>query len=402
LVAEPLHTRAPAETLAILLPALARFGITRLANITGLDSIGLPVWQAIRPNSRSLAVAQGKGADDTSAKVSAIMESLESFHAENAACDEVKIAAYAMLNKIALVADPTRLPLSQQNRFHPDAVLPWARGEVFASGGERIYVPFELVHANFTVPRIPFSGAFTPSTNGLCAGNTREEALLHGVCELIERDAEALWRIGGEETKTATRVDVATISPTTNTKAHDYIDLFRRAGLELLIWDLTSDIGVACFSVVVFDLESDPDLNPRPAAEGSGCHPDREIALCRALAEAAQGRLTSIAGSRDDFSTARYEVFQSRESLAAWRREVSAPSPRGFMEVPHHPGAGLDLVVQRLAAKDITQIVSVDLSQKELLDGKLVFLRVLVPGLEGSIASPSYTPGARALAKVQG
>ena len=57
-------------------------GITRLANVTGLDRIGIPVVQAVRPNSRSLSVSQGKGVDMDSAKASAMMEAFELWHAE--------------------------------------------------------------------------------------------------------------------------------------------------------------------------------------------------------------------------------------------------------------------------------------------------------------------------------
>src|SRR5687768_13787505 len=68
------RSRDPAATLALLLPHLPRFGITRLANVTGLDRVGIPVYQAIRPNSRGLSLSQGKGIDATAAKVSALME----------------------------------------------------------------------------------------------------------------------------------------------------------------------------------------------------------------------------------------------------------------------------------------------------------------------------------------
>src|SRR5215472_9591286 len=73
---------APDETLRRIKPLLPRAGITRLADVTGLDWIGLPVYQAIRPNSRNISVSQGKGLTRAQAKVSALMESLESFHAE--------------------------------------------------------------------------------------------------------------------------------------------------------------------------------------------------------------------------------------------------------------------------------------------------------------------------------
>ena len=57
-------------------------GITRLADVTGLDRIGVPVFQAIRPLSRSVSVSQGKGLDPDAARASALMEAVETWHAE--------------------------------------------------------------------------------------------------------------------------------------------------------------------------------------------------------------------------------------------------------------------------------------------------------------------------------
>src|SRR5713226_6016242 len=72
----------PAETVNRLQPLLPAMGITRVANITGLDVIGIPVVMVCRPNSRALAVSQGKGLTLEGARASGIMESAESYHAE--------------------------------------------------------------------------------------------------------------------------------------------------------------------------------------------------------------------------------------------------------------------------------------------------------------------------------
>jgi ribosomal protein S12 methylthiotransferase accessory factor len=57
------RARTPAETLADFGRHQQTMGITRLANVTGLDVIGIPVYMAVRQNSRSIAVSQGKGLD---------------------------------------------------------------------------------------------------------------------------------------------------------------------------------------------------------------------------------------------------------------------------------------------------------------------------------------------------
>src|SRR5579863_2002665 len=86
------RSAAPAETLARVRPHAARMGITRLGNVTGLDRIGIPVAIAVRPNSRSVSVSQGKGLDLPQAMASALMESCEGFHAE--AVGPLRRAAY--------------------------------------------------------------------------------------------------------------------------------------------------------------------------------------------------------------------------------------------------------------------------------------------------------------------
>jgi ribosomal protein S12 methylthiotransferase accessory factor YcaO len=70
------------QTLKRVLRLAPVMGITRIANVTGLDQIGIPVVMVCRPNSRSVAVSQGKGIDLPSARASGLMEATELYHAE--------------------------------------------------------------------------------------------------------------------------------------------------------------------------------------------------------------------------------------------------------------------------------------------------------------------------------
>src|SRR5207342_3012832 len=74
---------APVDTLERIRPHLATFGITRCADITGLDSIGIPVYVAVRAQGRVLQTSNGKGLTHVDALVSAQMEAIEHWHAEN-------------------------------------------------------------------------------------------------------------------------------------------------------------------------------------------------------------------------------------------------------------------------------------------------------------------------------
>jgi ribosomal protein S12 methylthiotransferase accessory factor len=130
---------------------------------------------------------------------------------------------------------------------------------------------------------------------------------------------------------------------------------------------------------------------------GSGCHPDKGIALCRALTEAAQSRLTSIAGSRDDITTGGHRAQKLAEGLQEYEALARAPLSRSFDATPHWSGASidddLDRVMGCLAERGMTSALVVDLSSPGF---DMAFARTLVPGLESSIASPSYLPRARA------
>src|SRR5580693_1007357 len=111
------HRRcSPLETLARVTPHLTSMGITRIANVTGLDNIGIPVVMVCRPNSRGLSVSQGKGLDLDEARVSGVMEAAELFHAENIERPLV-FETYARLRRQVCVAEPSVLPGTSDKCF---------------------------------------------------------------------------------------------------------------------------------------------------------------------------------------------------------------------------------------------------------------------------------------------
>ncbi|GAA4402878.1 YcaO-like family protein [Fodinibacter luteus] len=386
----------PAQTLERLAPHLERVGITRVANITGLDRVGIPVAVAVRPNARSLSVSQGKGLDIDAAKASAVGESLEAHHAEFNDC-LVRLESYEHLRRTLPSVDPERLPLSRTTTYTPWQPIPWTLGRSLP-GGEPVWVPYELVHANACLPRVPGSGCFVCSTNGLAAGNTIGEATLHALCEAVERDACALWEHRPWDERRATELDPATVS---DPSCRELLDRFDAADIDVLVWDVTSDLPLPCYRVIVLDRQADPLIAPYPAAFGAGCHPDPGVALTRALTEAAQSRLTVISGARDDLTRERYRAFQSPQAIRTYREMARSWSGRASFTEPVLPSAGsvdedLSLCLDALADAGLGEVVVVDLSRDDL---PVSVVRVLALDLEGPVESPSYRPGPRALAR---
>jgi ribosomal protein S12 methylthiotransferase accessory factor len=390
------RVRPPEQTWNAIKPRLREFGITRVGDVTGLDRIGLPVWIAVRPNARTLSVSQGKGLNDTAAKVSAAMEALELAHAEQTEL-ELKYATASEIARSGKVVDLSALPRARHSVFGTRTTVAWTKAIAWKTA-EPFWVPFEIVNADASVQRMEGAGSFLHTTNGLASGNVAEEAVLHGLCELIERDALALWGYAGSAAQAASRIDLASIDVSV---ALDVIQRLRSAEIEPIVWDATSDIGVATIRVALYDNTSDPVTRPFPVSLGAGCHPDRTIALCRALTEAAQSRLTAIAGSRDDLGRQRYRETQSAHALNAFRSFAhDHAGQKPFDSVPDTTTESLtealDLVISRLAQSGLTEVLTVDLSRPGM---PVSVLRTIVPGLEGPTDSPSYLPGARVLAQ---
>jgi ribosomal protein S12 methylthiotransferase accessory factor len=377
---------APSETMARFRPLAAQMGITRVGNITGLDRIGIPVVVAVRPNSRSVSVSQGKGLDLSQAMTSALMEAIESFHAEE--LGEVKRAAYHELGANYCVVDPSTL-CTTGRPFEVDASISWLEGFDLIRQ-EPCWLPAEIVHTDYTQP---LDGYFLAGSNGLASGNHLVEAISSAVCELVERDAVALWSASGIRARAQRALDIASID---DADCRALVAKYGKAGINVRIWNVTTDVGIAAF---LCDIRDSTAAEPRGRRyfHGAGCHPDRAVALARALSEAAQTRLTYIAGIRDDLLPSEYEEPPSADIVDALLDALSqANEPHVFREVPDFTADDLRQDLQwelkQLRSAGITRAVVVDLTRPEF---EIPVVRVVIPGLEGDIRHPHYVPGPR-------
>lgn len=381
-------------TLARIRPLAARMGITRVANVTGLDRIGIPVVAVHRPNSRSLAVAQGKGATLVAAQVSGLMESIETFHAEQFV-GPLLFGSHRELARKHRVVDVRGLPRLTSSSFHSDRPILWAAGTNLFDG-EKVLVPYEMVHTDFRVPLPSGSGCFLMSSNGLASGNCFIEAVSHAICELVERDANSLWHLSGQENDVRSRLDWSTVD---DESAQSILLQFRNAGVDALAWETTSDLGISSFLCTVVEREREYAGSAPPVA-GSGCHPRRNIALLRALTEAAQGRLTIISGARDDLSTDLFRDGERQQRGDALRALAASCEPgRSFAAAPDVEHETFEEDVQwqlgKLASAGLGEAVAVNLTDPGFA---IPVVKMIIPYLEGMSEMDGYVPGARARA----
>ncbi|MGW1411753.1 YcaO-like family protein [Streptomyces sp. NPDC002403] len=358
------RARRPAETLELISPLFSRFGITRLGDVTGLDSLGIPVVMAVRPTAATLSVSQGKGVDLVSAQVSAAMEAIELWHAENA----VPTASVA-----GVPAESLGLPYrladveSSGEAIGTEATpLDWIAASGLVSGAETL-VPHDLVEMNWA------AHAWQPplvvaTSNGLASGNTVAESAVHALYEVIERDAASALALTPASERTYVRpesiADVLCQELIARLRAGD-------AWIELVM--APSRLGVPCFVCYLWS----PDYIG--VSTGSGAHSDPTVALARALTEAAQSRLTSIVGTRDDI---RPEVFRphmgrvdspaTKSELADWNVLVPEATPIfGTFE------AEMAYLAQKTEEVSGMEPLLVDLSTSDMF----AVTKVLCPGM---------------------
>jgi YcaO-like protein with predicted kinase domain len=389
------RTTSPASTIERLLPLMASMGITRIANVTGLDRIGVPVVMVVRPNARSIAVSQGKGLDLDAARASGLMEAAEIWHAERIDLP-LRLCSYEELSRTQPVVDVLALPRVEDGCFGPALRLLWIEGRDLLSN-RTLWLPYEMVHVDFTLPLPSGSGCFPASSNGLASGNHLLEAIVHGICEVIERDATTLWHRLDMPARASTRMDLRTVE---DEACREVVGRLEQAGFAVAAFETTTDVGVPAFCCAILD-------EGRPQAHGgigAGCHPARAIALLRALCEAVQVRMTYISGSRDDLEAKEYQRATMAQRLRGLRALMrTGDGGRAFAEVPDRDfpslADDLDWLLERLSAVGVREVAIVDLTRPEM---GLPVVRVVIPGLEAPDDVAGFVPGQRARALREG
>jgi ribosomal protein S12 methylthiotransferase accessory factor len=390
----PYRTVSAVETVARIRPFLREMGITRVANVTGMDVVGIPTVVVARPNGRSLSVSQGKGPDLDAARASGLMEAVEQHVAERIDRPLRLSSRRALVASGYRVIDVNLLPAGGRACSEDDRIL-WIDGRTSESA-EPVFVPYELVHLDFTLPLPEGSGRFLAGSNGLASGNDTAEATCHGLCEVIERDATTLFYRLPWAAQWQRRLDPDSVD---DPLCRGLLDRYERARVNVALWDITSDVGVAAVLCSVLDRHLDV-FRPVGIARGFGCHPDPAVATARALCEAAQSRLTRIVGSRDDLRADHFQRVRSEREHARGEAQMAAPTrpPRRWQQLPCDVrrtfADQIGALSQKLADAGVERPIVVDLSPSRY---PVRVVRVIAPGLEPSSDAPGYRPGRRAL-----
>jgi ribosomal protein S12 methylthiotransferase accessory factor len=241
--------------------------------------------------------SSGKGSTAEQAEASALMEAIERYSGIFQG-DEIRMTrrftdfadGEAMLANEVQNYSATQFA-SRQDGTHdvpdpidPDAKIEWS--PAWSLRDHRFkYFPTGLLYF--------FYEDFHTDSNGCAAGNTREEAIVQGFLELVERDAYAIWwynRLRRPE------VDLGEFD---DAYIRDIKSQFADHGRRIWVLDITSDLGVPTYVAMMHWIKDGKEN----IEFGSGAHFDRRIALLRSLTELSQFLSIGESGLRGDQSS---------------------------------------------------------------------------------------------------
>ena len=379
----------PSATIRRARAVLDLIGVTKVADVTDLDRVGIPNFMTVRPHDLGPGISyyNGKGTTRADAHAGAMMEAIERHAGERYDGPVIAASHYNLRSEHACV-DPLQIHVPMVRKYSEHLMLEWVLGFDLMTR-RPTFAPLNCVVA----PYDSESGLslFYTSTNGLASGNTRTEAVCHALCEVIERDAASLAMaradlrptvaailagIGFDCGLPAERWEAPPISLRgLPRRAAALVGKLQRAGLEVQLQNLTSTIGIPTIGCTIVDPEGPAVFNTHA---GCGTHPDARIALTRALTEAAQSRLTGIQGGREDLPD-----FVPPSGAPPLEKRGSSVQPIGFDDIASytHPSVNADVefIIERMRQSGFGQIVAVDITRADVA---IPVVRVIVPGAE--------------------
>lgn len=376
---------APSKTIEINQDKLKKAGITRIADITDLDRIGLPIYTAIRPTAEegAISIYGGKGISKDHAKASAMMEGFERYSAERQDSDETIIATPNEIGRYGDYIDPKslNLPKNFEKKDISDINLEWSKSKDIISGNE-YYIPTNAIFHPYASDSNAES-LFKSNTNGLASGNILDEAILHGMLEVIERDA---WSIFELTHKNYAQIDIESIE---SELILDIINKFESEGIKIKLMDFTADIKIPTIAASADDtITKDAGL----LTLGMGTHLDPEVAILRALTEVAQSRATQINGAREDTVRADFAREAGYERMKRINKYYFKDEEEKIClsDIENKSTSSItkdiEIVKNELIANDIEKILYVNLTRPEI---DVSVVRVVIPEMEVYTIDPS-------------
>lgn len=275
---------SPEETIAKLKQRLAEVKLDILNDVRRVDSgrLDIPVYFSVCGREAFEVIRNkkqlGKGCTPAQSQASACMELIErfSFYSFRQNPNNFFRATYAEMQAEGLPLLPLRYLLQS---VHDETTSEETLAELIADIPIRWAWATNLNRQELVV--VPYSWFYAINEfNGPSAGNSYEEAILQGLCEIVERHVCAV--ITRERIK-APAIDPASL---TDPVAVELLNKFTRHGIQVYLNDFSLDTGIPTVAALAIDPTTFPETSEIVYTAGTTPEPNK--ALIRALTEVAQ------------------------------------------------------------------------------------------------------------------
>lgn len=299
--------------------------------LTTLDRLGIPLWGAfVWAEDGDFSDGFGYGAGDLGARVSAWGEVLENYYAtKTLGALPRRTASYSeLIEQNEAAVDPVKLCLDAGADYSPDKKIIWTRGFKFPKK-EAVWIPLEaaaIASSDIADEIAAENFLLTPITNGLGAGVNTAQALAHGILEQVQRDGDSVTFRAMDE---GVKIELDAVE---NEETRRLLDFLENENIEII----AKLAGISCGMPIIYVVGYDREITDAPfqlslSACGEAAHPDREIALSKALREyiSSRARKRFMHGSLEDMS----RVAPEKYSLRVLRDEIGGDESRALRSV---------------------------------------------------------------------
>jgi ribosomal protein S12 methylthiotransferase accessory factor len=269
----------------------------------------------------------GVGVTSVEAMAKAVAEALELYASSRCSENELAYSSAGTLSEDFL--DPRQLYLYDRaqyegadfpfERFHSRSRIAWTRGQWLDTGAE-VWLPAFLTYFGADVSRAQNFAQVT--TSGLATSRSLEDASMHAVCELVERDAFMITWLAQVP---ARRLIPDSVDQTTR----EIINGFETHGREMRFYLLSVGVDVP----VVLCLIRGDGKNWPGATVGLGAHANPVIATRKAILEQA------LIGP-----SMRREMLAGQRRIPRRANQIITPLDHALYYVPKQRARALDFL----------------------------------------------------------
>ncbi len=271
----------PEETVKRFKEKIKNLNLNILESTVRIDNgrLDIPVFFSVCGHDAALVTGtkkqMGKGATPQQAEASAVMElaerfsffsfarNPENFFVEKHRNIKDKAIPFEMIAK-SVHDDSEDLEIAQ--KIFENLSLKWTWGYNLTQN-KAVLIPFDWF---FTINEF----------NGPSAGNCQEEALIQGICEIVERHVSSII------SQNRLKVPLINTNSVTDTLVAEMIQKYKKAGIKLYFSDFSLDMGIPTVGILAHDQSTFPEKSE--IVWTAGTTPDPQKALSRSLTEVAQ------------------------------------------------------------------------------------------------------------------